>query len=362
MSSAIAGPADALPAAVQPAATQPAAPPARQSGHLAQLDGLRGLAIISVVWSHLGQMGAPLADFDAGLFLLLSSFLISRQIFELGPDRRTFRNFINFHARRTLRIWPVYLAALALVLGFDMDEARESGWWHALFATNFWFLAINDYRPWPTTAWWQLAMQEQFYVAVSLLFFLVPWRRIPWALVAAFAVSPALFAMTSVVPCGGDVVTCEVMLPAWSSHYAAGALLALAMTAKWPRLYLLWPLAAVSILLEFLPGKGALLNSIIRPIALAALVYGAALGLPGIAGRILGSGALRGLGRISLGVFLYHIPVWWLLTQIWPDPRAYERGVPLFVVGFIASVAVSAASWLLFEKRILALKRHFPFP
>jgi len=87
--------------------------------HLAVLDGLRGLALLLVIASHLGLVGAHLVpglDFSGAgktgvwLFFALSSFLLMQQLLALdAAGRLDARAWGRFAARRVLRIYPLYV-------------------------------------------------------------------------------------------------------------------------------------------------------------------------------------------------------------------------------------------------------------
>lgn len=341
-------------------ATQPAPQPQRPRS--AQLDGLRGLAVISVVWDHIGSEVYSLADYDLSVFLVMSSFLISAQLVRLEPTQATLTAFRNFHIRRILRLWPAYVAALAVFFAFDMDGARETAWWHILFSTNVLFLLVDGYRPWPAAAWWSLGVQEQFYIAISILVFLVPRSRLPLALGLAYLASPIYFILISPFECGGTVVRCDILFPAWISHYAIGALLALAVIGGADRVRRWWIVAPLALGAELLMGSTDLAMALFQPLVAVGIIAAVAAGLPGQAGSLLGSAPLRGLGRISFGIYLYHLPVWWLVAQVLPQWWAYKPGPVVFAICLVATIAVSAASWFAFERRVLDLKRYFPFP
>src|SRR5580704_2772726 len=98
------------------------------SGHISQLDGLRGLAILLVLIYHFAGdipfnviLIAPVYYGWSGvdLFFVLSGFLITRILLRTRADPGYFR---SFYIRRALRIFPLYYTVLgvcALVsLGF----------------------------------------------------------------------------------------------------------------------------------------------------------------------------------------------------------------------------------------------------
>ena len=89
---------------------------------LASLDGLRGVAALFVLFSHLSNQGLsihPALNFSGSgkygvfLFFVLSAFLLSRQFFEKSFDQFcSSRLWLRYALRRVLRIFPLYIVVL----------------------------------------------------------------------------------------------------------------------------------------------------------------------------------------------------------------------------------------------------------
>jgi peptidoglycan/LPS O-acetylase OafA/YrhL len=97
---------------------------------ITELDGLRGLAVLSVVLAHyFGEVSHRIFVFDLGwlgvdLFFVLSGFLIGGILI----DNRDSASFLSsFYIRRALRIFPIYYLVLVLALAFS-DTARGHSW------------------------------------------------------------------------------------------------------------------------------------------------------------------------------------------------------------------------------------------
>jgi len=147
-------------------------------GRIPCLDGLRALAILLVLASHLGSPadGLPAAHAVRGrcgflgvqLFFVLSGFLITTLM--LREVRRTGRlNLRQFYWRRFLRIAPAYLAFLAALGALQAcRQARLDGReWLALatYTVNF----LPGSLPWQISHVWSLSVEEHFYLLWPLL-------------------------------------------------------------------------------------------------------------------------------------------------------------------------------------------------
>jgi peptidoglycan/LPS O-acetylase OafA/YrhL len=117
------------------------------------------------------------------LFFVLSGFLITSNLLATRDKPHYFH---NFHARRALRIWPVYVLVLAVVylnapwfIGPSVLGAIKAAPWLAyiFFVQNLFHLALPPALG-PT---WALAVEEQYYFFWAPL---VRWLRRPWMLAA----------------------------------------------------------------------------------------------------------------------------------------------------------------------------------
>lgn len=339
--------------------------------YLPELDGLRGLAILWVVLYHCHPRLVGTWIYYASLwgwagvvlFFALSGFLIT-SILLTTRDRPQY--FHNFHARRALRIWPVYLLVLAIVylnapwfIGPTVwDAVRTAPWWaYLLFLQNLFHLALPPALE-PT---WALAIEEQYYFLWAPL---VRWLRQPWMLaallLAALVVSPALRLghhawlnpMHSLIHLDG---------------LALGSLLALAMhTLSVSRRAWLWT-GLAGMVAGFwaagtIAGGTAFLDS-----ALAVGFVGMMLALIASTGSrnpinaVLRSGPFAFYGKISYGLYMIHISIFIFFG--WFDLKMDPYGIPgnLAIVGFrlLMSTLVAAILWYGFESPILKLKRRF---
>ncbi len=158
-------------------------------GYRPDIDGLRAVAVLSVLAFHAFPDALPGGFVGVDIFFVISGFLISGIILaEIDAGAFTVR---RFYARRIRRIFPALSLLLAAVLGFGWlaaapFEFRQLGW-HALFSAGFgenlwlWTLA-GDYfdegsASKPLLHLWSLGVEEQYYLLWPLLLMLL--RRRP---------------------------------------------------------------------------------------------------------------------------------------------------------------------------------------
>ncbi len=339
--------------------------------YIPELQGLRGLAVLSVVifhchlrlvgtWIHYASLWGWAG---VNLFFVLSGFLITSILLEARDKPRYFR---NFYGRRALRIWPVYVLVLVTCyslapwfLGESVAVAIKSAPWLAyiFFVQNLFHLTL----PGAITPTWSLAIEEQYYVLWAPL---VRWVRQPLLLVAMLALALA-----------GSPLLRHVHPPWITPTYtlghldgiALGSLLALGLytLALRRRIWLgiglgamiagFWATATIA-------GGTAFLDSALAVgFAGAVLAAIASTGARNPLSALLRRGPLAFYGRISYGLYMTHIMV--MIYFGWFDALMDPYGTAgnLAVVAFrlATATAVAAALWYGFESRILKLKRYF---
>ena len=298
------------------------------------------------------------------LFFVLSGFLIAGILL----DHRGAENYFQvFYIRRVCRIFPLYFLLLGLFVVLAWVGVGEDArfrtlfaepmplWSYAGFVQNFFMGARETYGAQWLGVTWSLAVEEQFYLVLPLVIFLVPPRWLPASLLAAVLCAPLLRGVT-----GG--LTSLVGMPWRADALLAGALLAWAVrlpgfvekaarqrAALWMVFAVL--LAGAALLTWKRHALGvfdhtwlAALYALFILLALISRGGGLAVGLRW--------GPLAGLGRISYGVYMFHQPVSGLLHG-WlrgAEPAladAHAASVTLLALG--ATLLASVASYYLLE-------------
>lgn len=339
--------------------------------YIPELQGLRGLAVLFVVFyhSHLRLEGTWLYRASlwgwagVNLFFVLSGFLITSILLEACDKPRYFR---NFYGRRLLRIWPVYLLVLIICylnaewfIGLPVLQAfRTAPWWaYLLLIQNLFHITL----PPAITPTWSLAIEEQYYLL--------------WAPFVRFLRRPLLLVL---------VLACALIACPWfrMHHFAwitptdtvthldgiaCGSLIALGLHTLrlsrrvWLAIGLTALVMGLAATATFASGTAYLDSALSTAFGGAVLSAIASTGFRNPLNAALRRGPLPYYGKISYGMYMTHIMVF--IYFGWFDLRMDKYGVAgnLAVVGFRLLMATIAATtlWFGFESRILQLKRFF---
>lgn len=360
--------------------------PAERDAHglsvLPALDGLRGIAASLVVLTHAafltgfgttaGLPGHLLArgDFGVGIFFALSGFLLHRGLLsEAISDKGV--NLLRYAARRFARIFPAYWLVLSAVVIAANPDSRA--WILSAFGLQIYApdTAISAFGQ-----AWSVATEVSFYVALPIVMALLQRlrRRSSGApivvLIALTALTSLLPLLTSSAVFGQDLLV-ERWLPWRAPHFLIGMICAEALflpehpvsrrLTRWARdplgclviagsayLASTTPVAG-SLSLEPAFGLTLLMRTGLATTVAAGLVLPLALGAPSGWSRLLSLPAIRWLGLVSYGLFLWHLPVF---TAVYAVTGAdFFRGgiVPLLSVGVPISLLLAVLSHQLVE-------------
>lgn len=352
-----------------------------KSSRVAELDGVRGCAIILIllwhyVWAQLAflepRTGAAyirvltsLTWSGVDLFFVLSGFLIAGILM----DNRDSSNYFRvFYARRICRIFPLYflllgLFAILVVCGAS-DNPRFawlfhnpfSMWTYATFTQN---IPMGLYRS-TGANWlgitWSLAVEEQFYLFIPILIRIFSRRAFVVITVALIFLAPILRGVRN-----------DSFLPLWrGDSLLTGAILAVFVRspsfmnwAKFNTTYLysaFFGLLGGAALLTFKPGVFGIANHTWLALLFATVILIALAGPQTILARALRNRVLVWFGTISYGLYMYHQAISGLVHGTWGSGEpslGTSNGAVLTAVAFVLSLVVAAISYHFFEKPIL---------
>ena len=346
------------------------ASPQRRLPYQPALDGIRGLAVAAVLAYHAGLPWARGGFLGVDAFFVLSGYLITSLL--LVEWRATGSiDLFAFWARRARRLLPALFLVLAGVAGYAvlfaepgelgrlrLDALATLGYvanWRSIFAGQSYFDQFAV--PSPLLHTWSLAIEEQWYLLWPVLLLLVfRARRLSPVTIAGAALvlaagSALLMAWLydphgdpSRVYYGADTRAQSLLVGAALGAWALrkddappgkreGALQVAALGCA---AYIGWMWATASGNSPFVYRGGLFL------LALAvAAVIAAAVRPGGPLRAVLSAPPLRGLGLVSYGVYLWHWPVYLVLT---PDRVGWD-GYGLFAARVLVTLAIAITSY-----------------
>jgi peptidoglycan/LPS O-acetylase OafA/YrhL len=307
----------------------------------ADIDGLRAIAVLAVIFFHINKQLMPGGFVGVDVFFVISGFLITRHIFnDLG--RGTF-SFLQFYCRRIKRIAPAMLVVLAvtllaaqfLLLPEDAKIAAKSGVWSVASMANvyFWLFQDSSYfaassSELPLLHLWSLGVEEQFYLVWPVLAWcvfslrrrtLLIWLSISAA--ASFGLAESVFAL--------DPSFTYYMLPARAGEFLVGVVAAILVESGITRrigAHFATPITALGALLltasllflsegKIFPG----LLAIPPTVGTGLIILGGTVRFNGIS-RLLSFKALTWVGAISYSAYLWHWPLLAFFRYGYGDP------------------------------------------
>ena len=366
-------------------ATSPSAP-----AFYPALDGLRALAMFAVLISHYFpersaiQRAFHWGRFGVLLFFVLSGFLITglllrgRDSVATGASTRggVLRAFM---ARRLLRIAPIYYLVILIGWWVGYGPIADHLPWHLTYTGNI-AMTYFGAKLAQATHLWSLCVEEQFYLLWPLVVLFV---RARWLAGVALSLVVVSFAHEGYGTLQGRTFEqTHLVLQGCMDALGLGALLAITMHKDGPAgrsaAALSFFAAAVGAPLFFfaqgfryqvgLSATDQLAYRLPGDIGIAlistSLVFLATQTGPSMVRSFLELPPVRYMGRISYGIYLYHL----FLIAIGRE-LAFRYGYPplprgptMFLLYSAISILVASLSWRLIESPINRQKRRFPYP
>jgi len=332
-------------------------PRARLTGNLGRrkipgLDGIRGVSVLAVTAFHGVSARVP-GNAGVQMFFLLSGLLITWLMLEEeqatgGIDWRA------FYGRRAVRLLPALFALLLweIVVGrprVSAGAARSA----ALYYANYYLATGGDLTG--VTQTWSLSVEEHFYLAWPVLFLAVRNRK---ALMAGcFLAAAAQTVLRAGLAVSGHLIYSMFATETSSIGILAGCGLALFLRQFPERLpefllrpWLAWAAAAGIVWTARLPAVDQAAWGIPAGIAMGAVILLQAVAREW---RLLDNPVTGFLGRISYGIYLWHLVAIDLVKNIAPE------GLRVAAL-FGCAVTLGGLSYFAVERPAQAwARRHF---
>ena len=325
----------------------------------AEIDGLRALAVVPVIFFHAGFGFFSGGFVGVDVFFVISGYLITTILIDDIENKRF--SIINFYERRARRILPALFFIMLVciffawmwMLPYQMKDFSKSIVAVSLFASNILFWRESDYfsaamEEKPLLHTWSLAIEEQYYFLFPI-FLVTAWyfgrNKVFWMIIFMTAVS--------------------LLLSEWGWRNHAKANFYLAPTR-------VWELFFGSIAAFIVQKQGVQKNNVLAMIGLATILFSIffynettpfpsfyalapALGVvlfvlyaerETIAARLLSNRVFVGIGLISYSAYLWHQPIFVFVKL----KLKYSPSVGVYAILIFLSFVFAFLSWRYIEK------------
>jgi peptidoglycan/LPS O-acetylase OafA/YrhL len=351
--------------------------PSSKSGFIPELNGLRGVAILGVMFFH-ARVKPFLGGFiGVDIFFVLSGFLITRILIN-EFNRWGAIDLKNFYIRRILRLAPALIVMLLVYclmsFIFLSKESAHDNYIDALISLTYltnWAEALNIHPPDDLVHTWSLATEEQFYILWPILLFMflrISKRR---HFVAMIAIGMALASwlvrvyLTALEPYvervynGLDTRADGLMLGCAIGIVLSSGLLNEKTTQRLSQgLTWLAPIATSVLISLFVSARWSLpimfyIGFTVVDLFTAILILDIVINPHSMTKKLLANKWLIWIGTISYGLYLWHYPIYRVLQSIGMNEMM------VFSIGSPLALLIAAFSYRYLETPILKQKKHF---
>lgn len=347
-----------------------------------ELDVFRAVAILLVLVSHwfpAANSGLDLGGVGVTAFFVLSGFLITAVLRRASPEatgNSKGRVAFSFFVRRVLRLLPAYYFALLLAWGLKLPYMREAWQWFVLHGANIFLFRQQQWSE-GMGHFWSLAVEEQFYLFWPAVILLLPRRWLGLGLALLVATGP-LIRWWLLQRTGTTFAL--ILTPACLDLFAMGAGLNLVLEqrARSTRFWLGVALLSGGLYCVLSASAFTAWFAVLGPSCLAlAAAAGIALALTTTskpAQWLLRHPALVTIGRLSYGLYLYHLFMPVVLHRLLhhlgrfiAQGRHYHAFLAWETTGWAGAVmallllVLALFSWRFIEQPFLRLQRLFPY-
>lgn len=368
--------------------------------HYPEIDGLRAIAILMVLWWHASDFTSlyhiddlkkdylyfsltSLGAQGVTIFFFISGFLITGILIDTAHDKGCLK---KFYIRRALRIFPlyylglIYMAFLSFIFipSFQLNEIFVHNLlyiqnWTVLFETDLDGFKDKGYSFFSHT--WSLAIEEQFYIIWPFLFLYLYKRTTQNFLMAVMIL----------------LIVLSVLIRFYASAYMSWSVVWLCTITRMDALVLgsffayvhkikphfletrktlsLWCFAIFLMILILShmhvqsiasdPLKFIVTYGVTGVTILCALAFIVILNGRSVLSRFLNLSILKHIAQVSYGLYIYHQPVFKITSAYVAGTTTYGYyggHLMVLVVGGGISYLIALFSYTCFEKPILSLK------
>lgn len=336
---------------------------ARRPNYRADLDGLRGVAVILVILFHVGG-GVPGGYIGVDVFFTLSGYLITGLV---AADLKHGQfSLVDFWVRRTRRLAPpaFVVFVLSLLMGYFVLLPRDYSSMASVLqsqltvTSNIYLLKHLNYFDGPAEMQpllhtWSLSVEEQFYIVFPLLLLLTGRRSPKWSITLLGVLGVISFAMNlRMSHTNTQAAFFSLQSRAW--ELILGGLIALSpalakISVRWLALAKVMALVAiVTAAVSFNQGTLFPGVAVLVPVVATSVLVVPTDANSCITTRWLSNRLLVATGKASYSLYLWHWPLLVLLRHF----RGPELTVGLVSFAVVLMIVLATVSYGLIEQPI----------
>lgn len=345
-----------------------------QFGYIPALDGIRAFAVMLVIVAHSGFEHLLPAGFGVTVFFFISGFLITRLLLAEN-DKTDTVDIKNFYIRRFIRLIPALYFMLIIVLGLQIIMSTPLKVWENIAAFTYtmnyrevYMEFVGIQRAGPFGHLWSLAVEEHFYLLFPLLVYAFRKKQTTLIKICLFLCA-AIFVWRGFnhyileFPTHYNYVATDARM----DSILYGCLFSLILNQKsyWPtikRFIGFVPLILSVLVLLFCfvyrdigfrqTARYSLQGMAIGVGVLNLYFLGAMKPLI----RLLETAPLKWTGKVSYGLYLWHIPAMYIADQY----LGLSKGtLPFILFAYIVTFGATTFSFYYVEKPFISLRRKF---
>jgi peptidoglycan/LPS O-acetylase OafA/YrhL len=339
-----------------------------------KINGLRFIAIGLVLVEHFTLFDPGKfypGYYGVDLFFSISGFLVTLVL--LQTKDRFFLAYKKFIARRAIRIFPIYYLSIFILYLAGVPAIKTYLFFFLTYTFNYAWIYFHIPIG-PTAHFWSLSVEEQFYIIWPFMALLLRNKQTLFAWITSLliivCICQKLFyfiphleshANIGLFPRGGSI--------------CAGALAAILFTNNkipgFVKTSLYLELLIIALLVYSLFSNSIWKYPLMQVCSFFFLVKSASAGFRlNFINRLLSNKTITYIGLISYGIYIYHLPMSYYLTNFVYEPALEQLAVPASMKTWCAwgiklpvyallSIAIAHFSYRFIEKPVLALKDSY---
>lgn len=357
-----------------------------KTARIPELDGIRGLAVLMVVlWHYVACQvqdagivskiilaSSKLLWSGVDLFFVLSGFLIGGILLK---NKNSGNYFKAFYIRRIARIFPLYYLLIFLYLLFFCFDKTENFPWltenlmplgsYLTFTQNYFMGELATYGGNWFAITWSLAIEEQFYLLLPLLVFVLPVKKFPYVLI--FAIVLALIMRLTIhnfhsfvsLLCRMDSLMIGVCLAYINTNDKCSGFI----TANKKKVYAAFSVFLLGLVMMHFKGFGPFKTTWLA-FTYAFLILIAIYFKESKLSAFMRNKWLGQIGIVSYGIYIFHQLVSGILHQLILDHSPQITGINdalVTVLSFILTVVISLLLFRYYEAPFLKIGQRYSY-